>query len=829
MRRIRIFALGIVSFFAVLMGALLAPGTFVNRALSAALCTVFSFSSTVCTVNLAKSSDRVVAATPPAVERNISDWLVQRDPGEFDDAPSVPAGSNPQAPPFPQDPGPNQPLRPDFDNPTGQTTVNTQAPNLEGIWLYAGSYQPDFSGLVVGKFMRFSLVEGSLTIDKCSSNCLSEIQYPIPNNSTVPFEKMLEADFTDDNMKIKLFPNKDFTLFLGIADKVENQGSQDIYFFLSKLSQSKYPVRNNRQRKTSNKKEVFLLASNINNSKLETRNKQEVFLLAADKKMSIGKVTWGANPNYVGNNPFASEAAKANMTTNQALANLPTGSQTDTFTLNTPDTKRSGFGGQGPNNPSNNNFSQNNNRGGNNSSGGNGNQRRNNNSNTGTSREEQAIQLGQDQAPQQIDLLQGGVKKIGDSMQSILNNVGTQKNTIAGVGVGIGGIAALGTGNANASEMRNPVDDAAQTAALSAGSTYSRERNGDYSGLGEQAARNRSEDTASAAAREALGTIEGKVIGNASSWGDPHLTTFDGQKYDHHAIGEFVLTRSKDKHFEVQVREAPYGSGSSIAMNIAAAMRVGNDRVAIYSQDFPDNNTQDPLRVNGKTISGEKQNLSGGGFVARTGSGSYLVQWPSGEQVTVKIFNKLVEVTPGVTEGDRGQLEGLLGNFNGNLSDDFMTRDGRVIEENKEAMNIARSVLSNFDVSRWIPIPIDPLTEAFLDSIHRQFGDSWRISQTESLFDYPTGKNTDSFTNKSFPNGFKILRMLAPQAVQLAEETCRKAEVPSERLEGCLFDVAASGDVSLASVAANILKNEVKQRVEQEIRNRVPVPIPLPF
>jgi hypothetical protein len=77
MRRMRFVALGIVSFFAVLMGALLAPGTFVNRALSAALCTIFSFSSTVCTANLAKSPDRVVAATPPAVERNIGDWLGQ--------------------------------------------------------------------------------------------------------------------------------------------------------------------------------------------------------------------------------------------------------------------------------------------------------------------------------------------------------------------------------------------------------------------------------------------------------------------------------------------------------------------------------------------------------------------------------------------------------------------------------------------------------------------------------------------------------------------------------------------------------------------------------
>ncbi|MEG3923571.1 hypothetical protein [Microcoleus sp. D3_18a_C4] len=137
MRHIRILALGIVSFFAFLMSALLAPGTIVNRALSAALCTVFSFNSTICTVNLANWSDRVVAATPPAVERNISDWLVQRAPGEFDDAPSVRPGSNPQAPPFPQDPGPNQPLRPDFDNsnapnrpqsPNPSIPVNSQSP-----------------------------------------------------------------------------------------------------------------------------------------------------------------------------------------------------------------------------------------------------------------------------------------------------------------------------------------------------------------------------------------------------------------------------------------------------------------------------------------------------------------------------------------------------------------------------------------------------------------------------------------------------------------------------------------------------------------------------
>ena len=122
MRRIRFVALGIVSFVVSIFGALLAPGTFLNRALSAALCTVFSFNSGVCTASLVQSSNRVVAATPPAVERSISDisgyLQAQRDPSEFGDEPSAPSPqqSNPNVPPFPGQVSPNTPPRPDFDD-----------------------------------------------------------------------------------------------------------------------------------------------------------------------------------------------------------------------------------------------------------------------------------------------------------------------------------------------------------------------------------------------------------------------------------------------------------------------------------------------------------------------------------------------------------------------------------------------------------------------------------------------------------------------------------------------------------------------------------------
>jgi len=166
----------------------------------------------------------------------------------------------------------------------------------------------------------------------------------------------------------------------------------------------------------------------------------------------------------------------------------------------------------------------------------------------------------------------------------------------------------------------------------------------------------------------------------------------------------------------------------------------------------------------------------------------------------------------------------MSGNFNGDTSDDFMTRDGKIIKENKEAMNTARSVLNNFNVNTWIPIPLDSVTEAYLQAIHRQFGDSWRISQAESLFDYPPGKNTASFTNKAFPNGFVVLRMLNPKSVEMAEKACHEAGVEGDRLEDCLFDVAVTEDSGFAKMAGNIIKNQIQQQIQQRIPNNLPIP-----
>ncbi|NET90718.1 MAG: hypothetical protein F6K45_21940 [Kamptonema sp. SIO1D9] len=315
--------------------------------------------------------------------------------------------------------------------------------------------------------------------------------------------------------------------------------------------------------------------------------------------------------------------------------------------------------------------------------------------------------------------------------------------------------------------------------------------------------------------------------GNGRSSGDPHLTTFDGLRYDHHGVGEFILTKSNDGRFEVQVREAASLNSRKVAQNVAAAVKVGSDRVAFYLDGFPDSDTSNRLRVNGQpaTIPGNSLSLSSGGKITKLGRDSYLVESPTGERVGVSVGQfggvALLNIQPLLPESRKGQMVGLLGNFNGNPNDDLKTRNGQVIPP-QESINQVREITRN--LTNFIPIPLEPIETAFLEKLHKQFGDSWRISQEESLFDYAPGKNTESFTNRSFPNGFIVLRMLAPQQIQEAERVCRQAGLENDLFEECLFDVGATGNADFAKAAVNALTNEIRNRVEEEIRDRIPVP-----
>lgn len=310
------------------------------------------------------------------------------------------------------------------------------------------------------------------------------------------------------------------------------------------------------------------------------------------------------------------------------------------------------------------------------------------------------------------------------------------------------------------------------------------------------------------------------------SYGDPHINTFDGFHYGFQTVGEFILTHSRDRNFEVQARQGQVPNRESLSLNTAVAMRVCDHRVGMYVQDSPDGRSL--MWVDGAPIDfdDDAYALPDGGEIQRQNDRNYSVIWPSGDQVALKIITvggaRFINIMPIVSRDRTNRMAGLLGNFNGNPDDDLIGRDGSALPT-RSTYSIASNTLS-----RALPaaIPVYELETAYFEQLYRQFGDSWRITQTESLFDYPTGMTTASFTNRGFPNQYLTLNGVSDQDLESAIEECEAADVPAEQMDGCVFDVAATGNSSFANAAVNAVANVVVDRVTDRILDEVNDVIP---
>lgn len=317
--------------------------------------------------------------------------------------------------------------------------------------------------------------------------------------------------------------------------------------------------------------------------------------------------------------------------------------------------------------------------------------------------------------------------------------------------------------------------------------------------------------------------------GRGTSYGDPHIITYDGYRYSFQTLGEFWLTRSPNGPFQVQARQGQI-PGRPLSMNTAVAMQVGGHRLGIYAQDPPDG--QSPLWLDGRplTLNEPAMALPGGGQLLRQGQ-RYQVNWPTGETVQVSqttlggaaFLTVMVEVPRSGT-----QYQGLLGNFNGSPGDDLQIRGGGVVPTQDVYAPVTRLVRGLIPS----PVPLNRVQTAFFQQLYRQFGDSWRITAAESLFDYGSGQSTDTFTRRDFPSQFPSLVGVAPAQIQQATRLCQEAGVNEWMMEGCVFDVAATGQPGFVQGAvdaiASTLVNQVQNRVEQEIRRQIPLPFPLP-
>jgi hypothetical protein len=241
----------------------------------------------------------------------------------------------------------------------------------------------------------------------------------------------------------------------------------------------------------------------------------------------------------------------------------------------------------------------------------------------------------------------------------------------------------------------------------------------------------------------------------AGSAGDPHLTTLNGHSFDFQAAGEFTLAKSDSGDLEVQVRQEPAinfdGSKSdTVTMNTAVAAKVDGERVTFYpGKDRPEVRTRNPAKV------------------TQIEAGQVL-RWQDGSELWV--LNSApgsVNVLFGPAESHKGKLNGMLGPFDGKPGSTAMTdRDGERYDK--------------------------PDTDELYDDI----GDSWRIEQEDSLFDYQPGQDTDTFTDEDLPAKRLTLADLTAEQRQAGEKAC--AGVTDALHDQCVFDVAVSGNDKFA-------------------------------
>jgi hypothetical protein len=288
----------------------------------------------------------------------------------------------------------------------------------------------------------------------------------------------------------------------------------------------------------------------------------------------------------------------------------------------------------------------------------------------------------------------------------------------------------------------------------------------------------------------------GSGSSSAASYGEPHEQTFSGASYAFQAAGEFTLAESTTDDLDIQVREQRFPGAADVALDTATAMRVGDNIVELAANSA----SRLELWVDRRAVAYGSRALTGGGKISVESPQLATVTWPDGTAVqvfsgdTIAIAHEVVtcnssdniNVMVKVAPSRVGHLEGLLGDP-GEPYDQLAGGNGVVYSLDQLAF--PSDSVSNFDV------------------LYHQFAQSWRISQQSSLFYYPKGQSTATFTDLAFPSKALTVASLSPKTVAAAEKDCKAEGVTnSYLLSDCVYDLGLTGgrDLCLAGAEARV-------------------------
>ncbi|XP_067669950.1 von Willebrand factor D and EGF domain-containing protein-like [Haliotis asinina] len=202
-------------------------------------------------------------------------------------------------------------------------------------------------------------------------------------------------------------------------------------------------------------------------------------------------------------------------------------------------------------------------------------------------------------------------------------------------------------------------------------------------------------------------TVDGETR-RCSAFADPHIRTFEGRDTLHlYEVGDFVLLRSTQRQFEVNIRTNECVGRACVC---AVAIMDGPDTIAIdvcrQRWGAP------PARV--RIMSGGS--LATGTQIKRTNDGrNFMISFASGSWLRVQDFATYINVEVQVPAEDFGHVQGICGTFDGNPDNELQGPDGETFDLNDNVPTLFfRSWRLRVDQSLLNGAPRPQLTRAIL-------------------------------------------------------------------------------------------------------------------
>ncbi|OWF44878.1 Sushi, nidogen and EGF-like domain-containing protein 1 [Mizuhopecten yessoensis] len=290
-------------------------------------------------------------------------------------------------------------------------------------------------------------------------------------------------------------------------------------------------------------------------------------------------------------------------------------------------------------------------------------------------------------------------------------------------------------------------------------------------------------------------------IRSARLSGDPHFTTLDGLPYTFNGVGEFILLKHINDTFSAQVRmeqvAGPNGvlrkasvitafSAKTLNVSDTVEVRLNSIRVAdvLVNGEIVDFTHYRSLHFIGVSTTMTEHNSTDG-----SSKQINIIFTDPSLAFRILAYPSLLNVV--VVSGSdslRGNITGLLGNYNDNATDDFTTGDGRILSPNTTAREI-----------------------------HREFGSTWRVRRQDSLFTYPIGKNYTTFQDVAFTPVFpEPNQTFTPEARNICGDDVF-----------CLYDYHTTGraDIAVATRAATQIFESIQRQAEPVIACNQPLDV----